>query len=88
MPRAPRLSSLRLDDTGDELLKRRAEPLISQLKQRRLWQGANRIADAREREINIKQPLRQEERLPFCQACSLDAAQHEPGEIVQCYRVR
>jgi hypothetical protein len=54
MPRAPRLSSLRLDDTGDELLKRRAEPLISQLKQRRLWQGANRIADAREREINIK----------------------------------
>jgi hypothetical protein len=59
-----------LDDTGDELLKRRAEPLISQLKQRRLWQGANRIADAREHEINIKQPLCQEERVPFCQACS------------------
>jgi hypothetical protein len=30
----------------------------------------NRIADAREREINIKQPLRQEGRVPFCQACS------------------
>jgi multidrug efflux pump subunit AcrB len=27
---------------------------LSQLKQRRFWQGANRIADAREREITIK----------------------------------
>jgi hypothetical protein len=42
------------DNAGDKQLEGRVKTCLSQLKQRRLWEGANRLTDARESQINIE----------------------------------